>query len=131
MIDSNCFLVNRTVSRALWGELFLGCKLFILRLFHALYSLTARFCVFSLINFSRARGKRRGRGAAGGYKPGAYPTLQWGDGPGQDRDWMRSAWNHCALDARNSLQIGGIDLRIVSSDFEKKWVPVGLWGGDA
>jgi hypothetical protein len=42
---------------------------------------------------------------------------------------MQPAWNHCAPDALNSLQIGGIDLRIVLSGLGEKWGLVGLWGG--
>jgi len=41
---------------------------------------------------------------------------------------MRSAWNDCALDAPNFLQIGGMGLRIVFSGLGEKWGEVGLRG---
>ena len=39
---------------------------------------------------------------------------------------MQSAQHHCAPDELNFLQVGGMDLRIVSSGWEK-WGLAGLW----
>jgi hypothetical protein len=41
---------------------------------------------------------------------------------------MQSAWNHCAPDGLNSLQIGGMSLRVVFSGLGEKWGLVGLEG---
>jgi hypothetical protein len=41
---------------------------------------------------------------------------------------MQSAWNHCAPDGLNSLQIDGISLRTVFSGLGEKWGLVGLVG---
>jgi hypothetical protein len=43
---------------------------------------------------------------------------------------MQSAWNHCAPDALNYLQSGGMGLRIVFSGLGKEWGLAGLWGGE-
>jgi hypothetical protein len=44
---------------------------------------------------------------------------------------MQSAWNHCAPDALNFLQIGGMGLRIVFSGLGERGGLVGLRGGMA
>jgi hypothetical protein len=47
---------------------------------------------------------------------------------GRGGDGMRSAWNDCALDAPNFLQISGTGLRVVFSGLEKSGALVSLPG---